>query len=202
MVKGKKIAVFCASSHQIDDIYTREAWKLGELFVQNEMHVLYGGGAKGLMGAVADAVLSKQGKITGIIPHFMVQLEWQHPGVNEMVKVHTMAERKHLLSKGVDGVVVLPGGIGTFEEALEVLSLKKLGQFFAPIVFMNTKQFYNPLFQLLEQAADEKFMRQMHKNLWEVADTAEDVIRLLNTVEPWPENSIDFADMPSESSQS
>ncbi len=192
----KKVAVFCASSHQIDDIYTRDARSMGTLFAQNNLHVLYGGGGKGLMGAVADAVLEADGNITGIIPHFMVELEWAHPAVTNMVGVETMSIRKQMLVKDVDAVVVLPGSIGTFEETMEVLSMKKLGMFFAPVIFLNTNAFYEPLFALMQKAADEKFMRQMHTQLWEVAETPEEVIGLIEKTPNWPKDSIRFADMP------
>lgn len=176
----------------------RDAKQLGELLALEQIHVVYGGGAKGLMGAIANEVIKHNGAITGIIPHFMVALEWQHPKVKNMILVDTMAERKDLLSKDVDAIVVLPGGLGTFEEALEVLSKKKLGLFFAPIIFLNTNDFYNPLFELLHKSANEKFMRQIHKKLWEVANTPKQVLDLIKTVKPWPQNSIELADMPFE----
>ncbi len=197
--KALKVAVFCASSHQINDIYTQEAKVLGTLLARHKLHVLYGGGGKGLMGTIADAVLEAQGKITGIIPHFMVELEWAHPKVKDMIGVETMSIRKQMLLTNVDAVVVLPGSIGTFEETMEVLSMKKLGQFFAPVIFLNTNNFYNPLFELLNKAADEKFMRQQHKALWTVANTPQEVIDSIFNVPHWPSNSIELADMPKES---
>lgn len=192
----KKVAIFCASSHQIDDLYIQHAKKLATLLVENKYHILYGGGGKGLMGTIANEVLRSKGNITGIIPHFMVELEWQHPFVDDMVLVESMAERKKLLTTDIEGVIVLPGGIGTFEEALEVLSMKKLGAFFAPIIFLNTKNYYDPLLELLQKASDEKFMRKVHQELWDVANMPEDVIMYLNQNRSWPKNSIEFADMP------
>lgn len=192
----KKVAIFCASSHQIDDLYIQHAKKLATLLVENKYHILYGGGGKGLMGTIANEVLRSKGNITGIIPHFMVELEWQHPFVDDMVLVESMAERKKLLTTDIEGVIVLPGGIGTFEEALEVLSMKKLGAFFAPIIFLNTKNYYDPLLELLQKASDEKFMRKVHQELWDVAKMPEDVIMYLNQNRSWPKNSIEFADMP------
>lgn len=192
----KKVAIFCASSHQIDDLYIQHAKKLATLLVENKYHILYGGGGKGLMGTIANEVLRSKGNITGIIPHFMVELEWQHPFVDDMVLVESMAERKKLLTTDIEGVIVLPGGIGTFEEALEVLSMKKLGAFFAPIIFLNTKNYYDPLLELLQKASDEKFMRKVHQELWDVANMPEDVIMYLNQNRSWPKNSIEFAGMP------
>lgn len=192
----KKVAIFCASSHQIDDAYIRHATELAALLVQNQYHILYGGGGKGLMGTVANEVLANNGNITGIIPHFMVELEWQHPQVKDMVLVNDMAERKKLLTTDIDGVIVLPGGIGTFEETMEVLSMKKLGSFFVPVIFLNTKNYYDPLLELLQKAADEKFMRQIHLKLWDVASNPTEVIQILNNGEKWPNNARDFADMP------
>lgn len=193
---SSKIAVFCASSHQIDEAYIQHAKELAVLLVQHKYHVLYGGGGKGLMGTVANEILQNNGLITGIIPHFMVELEWQHPHVKDMVLVNDMAERKKLLTSDIDGVIVLPGGVGTFEEAMEVLSMKKLGSIFVPIIFLNTKQYFDPLFQLLKNAVDEKFMRPIHLQLWDVANSPAEIIELLNNKSAWPANSRDFADMP------
>lgn len=192
----KKVAIFCASSHHIDEVYFQHAKELATLLVKNNYHILYGGGGKGLMGTVANEVLENNGNITGIIPHFMVDLEWQHPGVADMVLVDNMAERKKLLTTNIEGVIVLPGGIGTFEETMEVLSMKKLGAFFAPIIFLNTKNYYDPLLKLLRNASNEKFMRDMHLNLWDVANKPLEVITFLEKSGKWPANAIQFADMP------
>lgn len=192
----KKVAIFCASSHHIDEIYMQHAKKLATLLVENQYHILYGGGGKGLMGTVANEVLNNNGSITGIIPHFMVELEWQHSGVNDMVLVDNMAERKKLLTTDIEGVIVLPGGIGTFEETMEVLSMKKLGAFFAPVIFLNTKNYYDPLLKMLQNASNEKFMRDIHLKLWDIANKPEDVLGYLKQGGSWPKNSIEFADMP------
>ena len=108
----KTVCVFCASSPQVDPSYLAQASLLGELLAKINCKIQYGGGGVGLMGALADAALIHGGRVTGIIPHFMVALEWQHKGVKDMVHVETMAERKHLLVKDVDAVIVLPGGTG------------------------------------------------------------------------------------------
>lgn len=140
-----KVCVFCASSPKVDKKYLHDAELLGFEFARNKIHVIYGGGAVGLMGKLANSVLAGGGMITGIIPEFMKQMKWAHQGIPELIEVKDMHERKNLMIKEVDAVVALPGGVGTLEELTEVITLKQLGQFFAPIIILNTDGFYNHL---------------------------------------------------------
>ena len=128
----KTICVFCASSSKVDTVFLEASRELADVCVNNGIHALYGGGATGLMGAFANRMIERKGKITGIIPHFMRELEWAHTDVAEMVFVDDMRERKKKLIENVDAVVALPGGIGTLEELLEVSTLKQLGKFDKP----------------------------------------------------------------------
>ena len=125
-------------------------------------------GGAGLMGALADVMLKEGGQVTGFIPHFMVEMEWAHPGVSEMVTVRDMHERKYLMRKDVDAVIALPGGVGTLEELMEVITLKQLGKFTKPIVILNTRQFYKPLLKFLNNMRRQRFMRDIHETLWQV----------------------------------
>lgn len=166
----KKLCVFCASSSQIDQVYFDATKELADVCVDNHIHVFYGGGGAGLMGTLADRILARNGKITGIIPDFMKQLEWAHTEVAEMVVVEDMRERKKRMIETVDAVVALPGGIGTLEELMEVLTLKQLGRFDKPIVIVNTQGFYNPLIKFLYELTSKKFMREEHCKIWDVID--------------------------------
>lgn len=187
------VCVFCASSAKVDQSYLNEATLLGKVLVENGYGLKYGGGAMGSMGAVADKVLELNGKVTGVIPHFMVQVEWEHKRVDNMIHVNTMAERKQILVKDVEAIVVLPGGTGTLEELFEVLSLKKLGQFTQPVILVNTKGYFNPLIEMLQKMINEKFMREEHGRLWHVVDSATQVPDAIQNIPQWDKDAIRFA---------
>lgn len=189
----RDICVFCASSAKVDQSYLDEAIILGEVLVKNGYGLKYGGGAVGSMGAVANKVLELNGRVTGVIPHFMVEVEWEHKGVENMIHVQSMAERKELLIKDVEAIVVLPGSTGTLEELFEVLSLKKLGQFTKPVILVNTNSFFNPLVDLLQKMIDENFMRKEHGELWHVVNSAKEVPDAIKSLPQWDKDAIRFA---------
>ncbi|MBK3518531.1 LOG family protein [Carboxylicivirga marina] len=189
----KHVTVFCASSPKVNQTYINEAASLAEELVRNNYGIVYGGGALGLMGSLANRALELNGTVKGIIPHFMVEVEWEHKGVKDMVHVNDMAERKKMLVDEGDIIVVLPGGIGTYEELFEVLSLKKLGQIQHPIIIVNTNGYFNHLIKALETMIDEDFMRQEHKSLWHVANSSSDVCKAIDNIPAWSEDAIKFA---------
>ncbi len=189
----KKVCVFCASSPKVDTKYLHDAEFLGREFASNNIHVVYGGGAVGLMGKLADSVISERGMITGVIPRFMMQMKWAHQGIPELIEVKNMHERKDLLIKGVDAVVALPGGVGTLEELTEVISLKQLGQFYAPVIILNTDGFYSHLIDFFEKMMQENFMRKIHKDIWKVVKQPSDVLPEIYNSIPWDRNAIQFA---------
>ncbi len=193
MKKIDRACVFCASSTKVDSAYIKDAEKLGLILSNNNITMNYGGGAVGLMGAIANSMLQANGNITGFIPKFMVEVEWEHKGVKDMVHVDTMAERKQLLVKDVDAVIALPGGTGTLEELFEVLSNKKLGLFTKPVILLNTKGFFDPLIDMLQKTIDENFMRPEHKDLWTVVDKPEDVIPAIESASTWSLDAFKFA---------
>jgi uncharacterized protein (TIGR00730 family) len=189
----ERVCVFCASSSQLHDTYINDAKVLGEVLASQGIAINYGGGAVGLMGAIANSMLQNKGQVTGIIPKFMVEVEWEHKGVKDMIHVDTMAERKQLLTKNVDAVVSLPGSTGTLEELFEVLSNKKLGLFNKPVVLLNTNGFFNPLIDMLNLMVDENFMRKEHGELFTVVEKVEDVIPAIMTASPWQYDPIKMA---------
>ena len=189
----KKACVFCASSSKIDKVYTDAAKELGKELAINGWAMNYGGGAVGSMGAIANSMLELNGEITGIIPRFMVEVEWEHKGVKDMIHVDTMAQRKELLVKNVDAVITLPGSTGTMEELFEVLSNKKLGLFIKPVVLLNTNGFFNPLIKMLNKMADEKFMRQEHKQVYDVVDDPKEVIKVIESAQIWNDDPFNIA---------
>jgi len=188
-----KICVYCASSSKVDHVYMNAAERLGKDFVRAGVSVVYGGGASGLMGRLADAVLAGGGNIKGIMPKFMNDVEWAHKKVTEFEFTETMHERKAKFLEGIDAVVALPGGTGTLEELLEAVTLKRLGLFTKPIVIVNTRGFYDPLRQMFERCIDEAFMHPKHRGLWSFVDEPEQVLAAVRTAVPWGSDAIRFA---------
>ncbi len=193
MAEPRKICIFCASSPGIDSVYFDAAEELGRILAESRIHVVYGGGAVGLMGRLADTVISGGGTVTGIIPRFMMKMNWGHPGVTEMIEVETMQERKSLMISDADAVVALPGGVGTLEELMEVITLKQLGQFLAPVVILNTAGFYNHLGDLLDKMIRERFMRTEHNGIWQMVDSPAEVLGAIRKAPPWHGSAINFA---------
>ena len=181
----ERVCVFCASSSLVDGEYRTSAHRLGGLLARNGVTIVYGGGAIGLMGTLADAALAEQGRVIGIIPGFMQELEWGHAGVTELRVVDSMHQRKRQMVEGVDAVVALPGGCGTLEELLEVITLKRLAIYLNPIVLVNIRGYFDPLIQLLDNAVKERFMDPRHRSMWTVVDSADDVLKAIETAPAW-----------------
>ncbi|TAF65367.1 MAG: TIGR00730 family Rossman fold protein [Cytophagales bacterium] len=175
----KKVCVYCASSPLIDEVYFKNTEKLAKLLVQKQVEFVFGGGAKGLMGQLADTVIAEGGKITGIMPHFMRELEWAHEKVQQFHFTQTMHERKQRFLEGIDAIITLPGGCGTLEEVLEVITLKRLGLFDKPIILLSIGDFYKPLEEMLEKCISEKFMTEEHRNIWHFVKEPEEVLQVL-----------------------
>ena len=189
----REVCIYCASSTSIDKRYINVAEEIAEVLVRNDYGVVYGGGEVGLMGAVANKVLSMNGRITGVIPKFMVEVEWAHKGVRNMVHVETMSERKMRLIEGVSAVIALPGSLGTLDEVIEVLSLKKLGKFTKPVIIVNSFGFYDHLLAMLDKMIEERFMRPEHRELWSVIEDPEDIIKAIDNAPKWDESAIKIA---------
>ncbi len=179
------ICVFASSSSRIDNEYAIAAARLGELLAQAHMDVVYGGGGIGLMGKLADAVMSNGGKITGVIPSFMKDEGWDHASVTEMIFTEDMGERKKKMFFMADAIVALPGGVGTLEELTEAMTLKQLGIYKGPIIILNTLNFYDSLIAFLEHMISGNFLRFEHKGMWEITSTVEEVMVLLTKRVDW-----------------
>jgi uncharacterized protein (TIGR00730 family) len=190
-----KVCVYCASSDKSDAIYLDAARRLGEILAENSIVTVYGGGAIGSMGRLAEGVLAKGGKIIGVIPRFMQELEWDHKGLTELQVVENMRERKHIMLTDSDAAIALPGGSGTLEELMETISLKRLGIYLSPIVLVNTRGFFDPLLTLLRRCIEERFMDERHASMWQVADGPEDVLRAIHSSAPWTHDARQFATM-------
>ncbi len=189
----KRIAVYCASSSKIDTRYFSDAGRLANSLVEFGAEVVYGGGAVGLMGKLADTVIRRGGKITGVMPHFMKDLEWAHPGLTDIVFVETMHERKHKMLEKTDGLIALPGGTGTLEELLEAITWKRLGLYTKPIVILNSNNYYDPLKEMLERCISENFMNEKHREMWEFVDDPKNVIEAIENAPLWDSKAIEYA---------
>ncbi len=194
MNKNKKyqhITVFCASSAQIDVSFNDAAYRMGALLAQNDIACVCGAGNCGLMRSVADGCLENGGRAVGVIPHFMVDNGWCHPSLSETIVTEDMHERKETMSRLADAIIALPGGCGTLEELLEIITWKQLGLYKGVIVILNTNGFYNHLLAMLQHCIDEHFMKQSHGTLWHVANTPEEAMHILNNIDTQNETTIE-----------
>ena len=163
----KNICVYCASSSQIAPAYFKAAERLGYLLAERKINLIDGAGKVGLMGCLNDTA----------------------------VETGTMHERKELMAQMSDAVIALPGGCGTMEELMEIITWKQLGLYDKPIVILNTSGFYNPLIEMLEKAIDQHFMRREHESLWEIAFTPDEAVNLCCTIPLWNKEIRKFAEV-------
>ena len=184
----KNVCVYSASSTKIAPVYFAAAEELGRLLALRGINLVNGAGSIGLMAATSNAVLANGGTVTGVIPRFMVEQGWHHTGLTRLVETDTMHERKQLMAQLADAVIALPGGCGTLEELLEIITWKQLGLYLNPIVILNVEGFFNPLISMLEQAIDQQFMRPEHAALWCVASTPAEALELIQTTPKWDKN--------------
>ena len=188
-----RICVYAASSPQAAPVYMEAARALGANLAANNCSVVYGGGSQGLMGALADGALAQGGEVIGVLPKFMADLEWGHPGLTHLDLVEDMRERKHKLLTGSDAVVALPGGCGTLEELFEAITLKRLGLYFNPILLLDTAGFYQPLQAFLEQVIAHKFLNPEHAQMWSLVDEPEQVLPAIAATPKWREDARNYA---------
>ena len=189
----RSICVYCASSERCDGAYHDAARRLGRVLTESGYSIIYGGGAVGSMGALADGAVASGGTITGVLPKFMMELEWGHRELTELRVVEDMRIRKHVMLSESEGMVALPGGSGTLEELFEAITLKRLGLYTHPIVLVNTLAYYDPLIEFLASAIGEHFMDERHLKMWQVVSEPEDVPAALENAPSWSEAAREFA---------
>lgn len=185
----KNICVYCASSDRLDPKYYAAATALGTGIASRGWGLVYGGGKVGLMGTVARAVKAGGGRVVGVIPGFMVDKELAYDGADEIVTVLTMRERKMLMETRADAFVALPGGWGTLEEIMEILTLRQLDVLRKPCVFLNQDGFYDDLLRFFGTMVRERFNRDSNLGLFHVARTIEEVLACLEQGEAKPADS-------------
>lgn len=189
----KQICVYCASSDKVDHKYFLAARALGFEMVKNNYTLVYGGGARGLMGCIAETVMENGGKVIGYIPSFMLEVEWGKTDITQLIEVGDMHERKKRLIENVDAVIALPGGCGTLEELMEVITLKRLGKFTQPIIILNQDGFYDHLIYLFDKIISENFMRAEHRDIWTVVSTVDEIIPAIYNAKKWSVDAIHTA---------
>ena len=175
----KNICVFSSSSDAVASEYFEAAREVGALLASKKMTLVYGGGKIGLMGAVALAVHRDGGNVVGVLPRYLREKEVAYEAADELIISRDLRERKAIMEERADAFVALPGGFGTLEEMLEILTLKQLGQHAKPVVFLNTADFYGPLFGVFEQLYQKRFTRPEHRELYHVSASPGDFFAYL-----------------------
>jgi len=191
----RAVCVYCASSRIAHAEYRSAARRLGEVLAEQGVQIIYGGGAVGSMGALADGALGKGGRVIGILPRFMAELEWGHKGLSDLQLVEDLRTRKHMMLTMSQAAIALPGGSGTLEELLEAITLKRLGLYLNPIVLVNTRGFFAPLLELLAHAVEERFMDPRHLLMWQVVATPDEVPDALARAPAWSPQARSFANV-------
>lgn len=179
-----KLCVYCGTNAGTSAAYMHTARDLGVAMARRNIGLVYGGGRLGLMGAVADAVMEAGGHVTGVIPESLVREELSHTGLTELEVAESMHVRKARMAELSDGFIALPGGFGTLEEVLEVLTWNQLGFIRKPVVILDVDDFYAPLFEMFERAVSHGFMRDVHAALAQRALSVEHAIALATATAP------------------
>lgn len=180
----KRICVFCGSSSGSDPVYAGHARNLGKLMALRGIELVYGGGNVGLMGVLADSALEHGGKVIGIIPKSIADLEIAHLGLTELEIVDNMQERKHRMGELSDGFIALPGGFGTLDELSEALTYNQLRIYDKPVGLLNVNNYFDGLLNFFNHCVNEKFVRPEHRDNIMVADEAKDLLAAMEAFKP------------------
>jgi uncharacterized protein (TIGR00730 family) len=175
----RSVCVFCGSAPGARPSYSRAAEEMGTALARAGLTLVYGGGKLGLMGIVADAVIKAGGRVVGVIPRMLIERECAHPNLTTQHVVTTMHERKTLMADMSDAFVGLPGGMGTFDELVEIVTWAQLGLHAKPVILANIENYYAPMYAMLDNAVQEKFVTVESRSRWRNADSVPDVMRIL-----------------------
>lgn len=179
----KRITVFCGSAFGNKDIYRAQATLLGKTLAKQNIELVYGGADLGLMGTIADGVLSEGGKVIGVLPNFMKSREIAHENLTELILVDSMHDRKAKMNDLCDGIITMPGGIGTLEEFFEVLTWAQLGLHQKPIAILNVDNFYDSLIDLIESLVEKGFLREINLQMILVSDNVDELLEKMHNYE-------------------
>jgi uncharacterized protein (TIGR00730 family) len=178
------VCVFCGSSSRVASVYQQAAAELGASVARRGLRLVYGGGRIGLMGVLADAALAAGGEVVGVLPEFLRELEVAHPGLTELRVVATMHERKRVMFELADAFVVLPGGLGTLDETIEILTWKQLGLHDRPVVLVDVGGFWKRLRALVDDVVAEGFAHPEHAALLTMASSIDEALETLGHAPP------------------
>ena len=178
------VTVFCGSSDAVDQKYFAAARELGEKLARRRWRLVYGGGRVGLMGVLSRAVLAEGGHVTGVIPKALLDLGVGEKNVSELVVTDGLRDRKAIMDERGDAFVALPGGLGTLEEILEVMTLKQLGYHTKPIAVLDLDGYFDPLWTQIQRGIDERFIKAEYLDLWYPAPDVDALLRYLEAYEP------------------
>ena len=173
----KSVAVFCGSKSGNNPLFEEHATKLGNLLAENKILLIYGGGNKGIMGAVANGVMDKNGQVIGIIPETLMGWEQHHEGISELIVVENMHIRKRMMYERSDAAIILPGGFGTLDELFEMLTWNQLSIHNKPIYILNTAGFYDSLLAHIKNMVKENFLYLTMEDAFAVASNPSEIFK-------------------------
>jgi uncharacterized protein (TIGR00730 family) len=183
----KSICIFCGANFNGDPSLIQAIEELTEIMVDRSIALVYGGGKVGVMGILADAVLSKGGKAIGVIPQFLMDKEVGHHGLTELHIVENMHQRKQLMNDLCDGIIMLPGGFGTLEEFFEVLTWLQLGLHTHPVGILNVNGFYDLLLKQMDVMVEQKFLKPANRQLVLTSGDAIELVNLMDNIDIKPD---------------
>jgi uncharacterized protein (TIGR00730 family) len=173
------LAVFCGSKNGINTLYAQHARQLGKLMAENNIRMIYGGGRNGIMGVVADAVMQHKGKVTGIIPHLLIEWETQHESITELLVADDMHIRKKKMYELCDAAIILPGGFGTLDELFEMLTWNQLSIHEKKIFILNSDGFFDHLITHIDKLQEEGFLYETAQKRMTVLSDPEELFQYL-----------------------
>ena len=180
MSRVKRLCVYCGSSGRVAEVYRETARRTGALLAEAGIELIYGGGRVGLMGLMADAAIAAGGRVIGIIPDFLHTREIAHPSVSELIVVSSMHERKQRMFELSDAFAILPGGLGTLDEAFECLTWRQLGLHDEPILLVDVAGYWAPLLELIERVIETGFAGAKTRALFQVVPDPEGLLAALS----------------------
>ena len=175
-----KVCVFCGSSMGNDIRYQEAAAQLGEVLVQNDCILYYGGGNVGLMKVIADKMIEKGKEVVGVMPNLILDMEIGHDGISKMIEVDSMSERKTILINESDAFIAMPGGFGTLDELFEIVVLNQLRITDKPVALYNTLNYFDSLINFFDHAVSQGFIRKEHRDNIIVSDNPETILKELS----------------------
>ena len=178
----KKVCVFTGAASGIDGFYKEAAYQVGQMLASRELGLIYGGGKLGLMGAVADGTLAANGEVTGIIPKFLDNVEVAHEGITNLHVIDSMHERKAMMYDTADAFIVFPGGLGTLDETMEIITWRQLGLHQKPIIIFNLNGYWDSMLIMFQNIIDQGFMHHGHTGHFEHVNDLDGLMEKLDFI--------------------